>query len=241
MMSPRKNRKILDEVRDVMRLHHYSIHTERTYCEWIKKYVQFHGMNSRDDLKNGEKKIEAFLTHLAVNKNVAPSTQNQATNALVFLYKKVMKNQLDEEINAVRANKKINIPVVMTREETAKVITVMNRTAQLAVKLMYGSGLRMSETIRLRVQDIDFKMKAVTVRSGKGAKDRITTFPSSTIPFLQNHLAKVKALHENDLALGHGHVFMPHALARKYPNAAREWGWQYVFPARNLSTDPAAV
>ena len=236
-MSTQKARKILDEVRDVMRLHHYSIHTERTYSEWIKKYVHFHGMNSRDDLKNGEKKIEAFLTHLAVNKNVAPATQNQAMNALVFLYKKVLKNQLDEAINAVRATKKVNVPVVMTREETAKVITMMEGTTQLAVKLMYGSGLRMSETIRLRMQDIDYNMKTITVRFGKGAKDRITTFPSSIIPFLQNHLAKVKAMHENDLALGHGEVYMPHALARKYRNAAREWGWQYVFPARNLSTD----
>jgi integron integrase len=237
-MTPTKNRKILDEVRDVMRLHHYSIHTERTYCEWIKKYVQFHGMNSRDDLKDGEKKIEAFLTHLAVNKNVAPSTQNQAMNALVFLYKKVLKNQFDEEINAVRANKKINIPVVMTREEIAKVISLMEGTTQLAAKLMYGSGLRISESIRLRVQDIDYKMKAITVRDGKGAKDRITTFPSSIIPFMQNHLAKVKALHENDLAMGYGNVYMPHDLVRKYRNAARQWGWQYVFPAGKLSTDP---
>jgi len=237
-MSTQNARKILDEVRDVMRLHHYSIHTERAYCEWIKKYIIFHAMNSRDDLKDGEKKIEAFLTHLAVNKNVSPSTQNQAMNALVFLYKKVLKKQLDEEINAVRATKKVNVPVVMTREETAKVITMMEGTTQLAAKLMYGSGLRMSETIHLRIQDIDYNMKAITVRSGKGARDRITTFPSSIIPFLQNHLAKVKAMHENDLALGHGEVYMPHALARKYQNAAREWGWQYVFPARNLSADP---
>ena len=237
-MSLTKSRKILDEVRDVMRRNHYSIHTERTYCDWIKKYIHFHGMNSRNDLKDGEKKIEAFLTHLAVNRNVAPSTQNQAKNALVFLYKKVLKNQLNEEINAVRANKKIHVPVVMTREETAKVISMTEGTPQLAVKLMYGSGLRISETIRLRVQDIDYKMKTITVRSGKGAKDRITTFPSSIIPFLQNHLAKVKAMHENDLSLGHGRVYMPYALARKYPTEGREWGWQYVFPARNLSTDP---
>jgi len=152
-------------------------------------------------------------------------------NALVFLYKQVLKKQLDEEINAVRATKKVNVPVVMTREETAKVITMMEGTTQLAVKLMYGSGLRMSATIRLRIQDIDYN---ITVRSGKGAKDRITTFPSSII----SHLAKVKAMYENDLALGHGEVYMPHALARKYQNTAREWGWQYVFPARNLSADP---
>jgi len=138
-------------------------------------------------------------------------------NALVFLYKQVLKKQLDEEINAVRATKKVNVPVVMTREETAKVITMMEGTTQLAVKLMYGSGLRMSATIRLRIQDIDYN---ITVRSGKGAKDRITTFPSSII----SHLAKVKAMYENDLALGHGEVYMPYALARKYQNAARGVG-----------------
>ena len=132
MKSPIKGRKILDEVRDVMRLYHYSIHTERTYCDWIKKYVQFHGMNARDDLKDGEKKIEAFLTDLAANKNVAPSTQNQAMNALVFLYKRVLKSPLDEEINAVRAKRRLHVPVVMTREETSKVIKMMEGTTQIA-------------------------------------------------------------------------------------------------------------
>jgi len=237
-MSARNNHKLLDEVRNFMRLHHYSIHTERTYCDWIKKYVQFHQMKSREDLSSGEKKIEAFLTDLAIRGNVSASTQNQAMNALVFLYKKVLKLPLDDEINAVRAKKKVHVPVVMTPEETARVITLTTGTPQLVVKLMYGSGLRISETIRLRVQDIDYDLKTTTVRSGKGAKDRITTFPHSIIPFLQNHLTKVKNIHENDLAKGYGEVYMPYALARKYPNAAREWGWQYVFPAGKLSTDP---
>ena len=237
-MSTTSNRKLLDEVRDFMRLHHYSIHTERTYCDWIKKFVQFHDMKSRNDLSKGEKKIELFLTHLAVQGNVSPSTQNQAMNALVFLYKKVLKLPLDDEINAVRAYKKENVPVVMTREETAKIISLTTGTTQLVVKLMYGSGLRISEAIRLRVQEIDYELKTITVRSGKGAKDRITTFPSSITPFLQDHLSKVKGIHENDLTNGYGEVYMPYALARKYPNAAREWGWQYVFPASTLSIDP---
>ncbi|MDO8746546.1 MAG: phage integrase N-terminal SAM-like domain-containing protein [Thermodesulfovibrionales bacterium] len=133
---------MLDEVRDYMRLHHYSIHTERTYCDWIKRFVQFHDMKSRNDLSAGEKKIELFLIHLAVQGNVSPTTQNQAMNALVFLYKKVLNLPLDDEINAVRAHKKVNVPVVMTREETAKVIALTNGTSQLVVKLMYGSGLR---------------------------------------------------------------------------------------------------
>jgi integron integrase len=149
-----------------------------------------------------------------------------------------LKLPLDDEINAVRANKKVNVPVVMTREETAKIISLMSGTPQLVAKLLYGSGLRISEAIRLRVQDIDNKLKTLTVRSGKGAKDRITTFPSSIMPFLQDHLSKVKSIHENDLAKGYGEVYLPYALARKYPNAAKEWSWQYVFPARALSKDP---
>jgi len=237
-MSTQTNRKLLEEVRDYMRLHHYSIHSERTYCDWIKRYVQFHGMKSRQDFSDGEKKIEAFLTHLAVRKNVSPSTQNQAMNALVFLYKKILKLPLDNEINAVRAHKKVNVPVVLCREETAKVISFISGTPQHVVKLIYGSGLRISEAIRLRVQDIDYSLKTITVRSGKGAKDRITTFPSSIIPFLSDHLFKVKRIHENDLAQGCGEVFMPYALSRKYPNAAKEWSWQYVFPSSALSVDP---
>ncbi|MFZ5572826.1 MAG: integron integrase [Thermodesulfobacteriota bacterium] len=237
-MSTTKDRKLLDEVRDVMRLRHYSIHTERTYCEWIRRFVLFHNMKSRDDLAGGEKKIEAFLTHLAVHGHVAPATQNQAMNALVFLYRKVLQQELSAEIDAVRAHRKMNIPVVMTREETAKVLSLMSGTPQLIAKLMYGSGLRISEAIRLRVKDIDYQLKTITVRSGKGDKDRVTTFPASIIPFLDAHLVKVKVTHQNDLARGHGEVYLPHALARKYPNASKEWGWQYVFPSSALSTDP---
>jgi len=195
-------------------------------------------MTGRQDLIDGEAKIEAFLTHLAVDKTVAPSTQNQAMNALVFLYKHVLKQPLDKEINAVRASRKINIPVVMAREEVAQSIALMGGVSQLVVKLLYGSGLRIMEAVRLRVQDIDYNFKQITVRSGKGAKDRITTFPTSVIPLLQNHLAKVRVIHNRDLDQGYGEVYMPNALARKYPNAAREWNWQYVFPARNLAVDP---
>lgn len=237
-MSTLKNKRLLDEVRDYMRLKHYSIHTERTYCEWIKRFVLFHKMSSRKDLKGGERKIEAFLTHLAVKQNVAPATQNQAMNALVFLYKKILKVSLQEEINAVRAARKTNLPVVMTRNEVRSIISIMEGVPQLIVKLLYGCGLRIMETLRLRVQDIDYKMKTVTVRSGKGAKDRITTFPASIVPFLQNHLVKVQTIHDQDLSQGYGEVYLPYALARKYSNANREWNWQYVFPSRNLSKDP---
>jgi len=237
-MSSNKEKKLLDQVREIMRLNHYSIHTERTYTDWIKRYVRFHRMNSRKDLQNGEKKIEQFLTHLAVECNVAPSTQNQAMNALVFLYKKILKTPLGGEINAVRAKKKMNIPVVLTRDEVRQIIHLLQGPAQQIVKLLYGSGLRITEAVRLRVKDIDYQMKHITVRSGKGAKDRVTTFPESVIPLLENHLAKVKILHEQDLAHGYGEVFLPYSLGRKYPNAGREWGWQYVFASRQLSTDP---
>ncbi len=232
---------MLEEVRDFMRLKHYSIHTERTYCDWITRYVHYHKMLKREDLQEGEKKIEIFLTHLAVEKNVAPSTQNQAMNALVFLYKEVLKIPLQEEINAIRARKKTNIPVVLTREEVRQVIDIMEGIPQLVVKLLYGSGLRIMEAVRLRVKDIDYKMKQLTVRSGKGAKDRVTTFPQTIISLLENHLAKVKILHHQDLAKGYGEVYLPYALERKYPHAAKEWGWQYVFPSRQLSTDPRSA
>jgi len=239
-MSTRKQKRLLDEVREFMRLKHYSIHTERTYCEWIRRYVKYHQMEDRGDLHGGEKKIEQFLTHLAVESNVSPATQNQAMNALVFLYKRLLKEPLQDEINAVRAPRKVNIPVVLTREEVRQLIDIMENTPQLIVKLLYGSGLRIMEAVRLRVKDIDYQMKQVTVRSGKGAKDRVTTFPSSIIPLLENHLAKVEILHQQDLRQGYGEVYLPYALARKYPNAGQEWGWQYLFPSRQLSTDPSS-
>ncbi len=238
MQSQEQNPKIIDQVRNTMRLHHYSIHTERTYIDWIKRYIGFHRMKSRDDLADGERKIEAFLTHLAVDERVASATQNQAMNALVFLYKRVLQLPLNETINAVRADRKMNVPVVLTREEVVKVISLLEGVPQLIVKLLYGSGLRIMEAVRLRIKDVDFQMKQVTVRSGKGDKDRVTTLPASVIPLLENHLAKIKVMHDQDIAQGHGEVYLPYALNRKYPRAGKEWGWQYMFPARDLSTDP---
>jgi integron integrase len=159
-------------------------------------------------------------------------------NALVFLYKRVLAKPLDEVIDAVRAERKVNVPVVLTREEVSRVIAVLDGVPQLIVKLLYGSGLRILEAVRVRVKDVDFAMKQVTVRSGKGEKDRFTTLPASLIPLLENQLRRVKAFHEQDLAAGHGAVYLPYALERKYPGAARDWSWQYLFPARDVSTDP---
>jgi integron integrase len=230
--------RLLEQVRAVMRLHHYSLHTERAYVDWIRRYVRFHRMQRREDLAGGEAKIEAFLTDLAVNGRVAPATQNQAMNALVFLYKRVLQVPLDEAIAAVRADRKPNVPVVLTREEVARMLPLVEGVAHLVVKLLYGSGLRIMEALRLRVKDVDLGMKQITVRDGKGAKDRVTTFAESLKPLLENHLQKVKVVHERDLAAGCGAVYLPYALERKYPNANRDWGWQWVFPARDLSTDP---
>ena len=230
--------RLLQQVRNVMRLGHYSIHTERSYVDWIKRYINFHHMRSREDLVNGESKIEAFCTDLAVNGKVAPSTQNQAFNALVFLYRQVLNLPLDEKINAVRAERKVNLPVVMAREEVARIIPLLQGEPQLIVKLLYGSGLRIMEALRLRIKDVDMPMKQLTVRSGKGDKDRFTTLAGSIVPLLENQMQKVRVLHHQDLAQGHGEVYLPYALERKYPNAARDFGWQYFFPSRDLSTDP---
>ena len=219
--------RLLDEMRDLMRRRHYSIHTERAYRHWVKRYVRFHNMQSRDDLRHGEEKVEAFLTCLARDRHVAASTRNQAMNALVFLYKHLLRQPLSGDINADRARKKVRIPVVLTREETARVIALMSGVRQLIVKLPYGSGLRVTERLRLRVQDVDLEMKAITVRDGKGGKDRITTLPEKLVWALKEHLVRVKVIHEQRLEEGYGRVYLPHALARKYPHAER-----FTRPAR---------
>ncbi len=231
--------KLLEELHNVMRRRHYSIHTERSYADWIKRYIRYYHMQDRLELLvNKNRKVEDYLTHLAVHENVAPATQNQALNALVFLYRHVLQEPLGDSLRAERAKKKTRVPVVMTRDEVVQVIAALEGVPQLVVKLLYGCGLRMAEVLRLRVQEIDFAMKQLTVRGGKGDKDRVTTFPASIIPLLTNHLRRVELIHRNDLSLGFGEVFLPHALAKKYKNAAREWGWQYVFPSSQLSIDP---
>ena len=234
---PNPKLKLLDQVREVMRLRHYSIRTERVYCDWIRRYVQFHGMKSRSDLDGGESKIEQFLADLAVEGQVAASTQNQAFNALLFLYREILGQELGT-IQALRADRPARLPTVLTLEEARQVIQAMAGVTQLVVKLLYGSGLRLLEALRLRVKDLDFQMKQVTVRDGKGAKDRYTVLAESAIPTLREHLARVQLTHQEDLKAGFGAVYLPGALDKKYPGAAREWIWQYVFPARGLSKDP---
>jgi integron integrase len=194
-------------------------------------------MKSRSELEPAEAKIETFLSDLAINGHVAVSTQNQAFNALLFLYQQVLHQKLGN-VQAIRATRPQRVPIVLTPEEVRKVLSALTGTPQLVVKLLYGSGLRLTEALRLRVQDVDFAMKQITVRDGKGFKDRFTVLPDSLIPALQDHLASKRLTHEEDLRVGCGEVYLPYALERKYRHAARDWRWQYVFPARDLSLDP---
>lgn len=237
LITPNPKLKLLDQLREVLRLRHYSIRTEQTYCDWVKRYIRFHNMQSRQELNPAEEKIELFLSDLAVKGNVAASTQNQAFNALLFLYREVLHQELNQ-INALRADRPARLPVVLTPKEVKLVLSAMSGTPQLIAKLLYGSGLRLLEALRLRVKDVDFEMHQITVRDGKGAKDRFTVLPQGIVPPLKEHLARVRLTHEEDLREGYGAVYMPGALDRKFPNAAKEWRWQYVFPAQGLSTDP---
>ncbi len=228
-------KKLLDRVRDAIRLKHYSIRTEETYVDWIKRYILFH--HKRHPQKMGSSEIEAFLTHLAVDRNVAASTQNQALSALLFLYREVLKKDVGP-VDAVRAKKPKRLPTVLTEEEALKVIGFLSGTNRLMAKLLYGSGLRVTECVRLRVKDVDFTRQQILVRDGKGEKDRVTMLPAAVIPSLQEHLLHVRHIHERDVAEGYGNVYLPYALAEKYPNASQEWIWQYVFPAAGRSRDP---
>jgi integron integrase len=238
-MSMTNNLKLMDHVKQVLRVKHYAISTERSYCDWIKQYIKFHKMPDKESLLSSpEKKVEVFLSYLATHRNVAVSTQNQAMNALVFLYKQVLNLPLDKTIDAIRSTKNRKIPVVLTQNEVKQILTLLTGVSQLFVQLLYGSGLRISEASRLRVQDIDYQYKQITVRSGKGNKDRVTPFSNQLMPLLSLHLQRIKLIHQHDLAKGYGAVYLPYALSRKYPNADKEWGWQYAFPAKNLSIDP---
>ena len=231
--------KLLDKVRQSIRLKGYSIRTEKSYVSWIKRFILFHDKRHPQDM--GKPEIEAFLSHLVMKRNVASSTQNQAFNAILFLYKYALDTDMPEDINALRSKKPVRVPTVMTREETLKLFAMMHGTHQLMAKLIYGCGLRVMECVRLRVKDIDFAMNQIIVRDGKGKKDRITVLPDDVKPALKEHLVYVKQLHQDDLARGYGRVYLPNALAKKYPNADRQFGWQYAFPAKTLSKDPRSV
>jgi integron integrase len=229
-------KKLLDQVRDAIRLKHYSIRTEESYVTWIKRYIFFHNKQHPNDM--GSAAIEAFLTHLAVEQKVAASTQNQALSVLLFLYRDVLKTPLDLPIDAIRAKKPKRLPTVLTKDEALKLIERLSGIQRFMAKLLYGRGLRLMEGLRLRVKDLDFAEHQIIVRDGKGMEDRVTMLPESLIILLQEHLSHVKRVHAQDVAQGVGPVYLPFALERKYPHSGRLWIWQYVFPSDRLSKDP---
>jgi integron integrase len=228
--------KLLDQVIDVIRKKHYSIRTEQAYVDWIKRFIFFHGKRHPKDM--GEKEISQYISHLAKVRNVAASTQNQALNAIVFLYRQVLRIDLGDFGPMERAKRPKRLPTVLTQEEAGRILDVMAGIQDLMAKLIYGCGLRLMECVRLRVKDIDFQQNQVIVRNGKGDKDRSTILPEQLKPLLKAHLKRVRIIHEQDIKNGFGEVYLPYALSRKYPNAAKEWKWQYVFPSVKISKDP---
>lgn len=229
--------KLLDQVRERIRVRHYSLRTEEAYLHWIRRFIVFHG--KRHPRQMGGPEVEAFLSHLATQAQVAPSTQNQALSALLFLYRDVLAVELPWLDGIVRAKRTQRVPVVLTRNEVRALLARLDGTKWLAASLLYSTGMRLLEGLRLRVKDIDFEGREVVVRHGKGSKDRRTMLSERLVEPLRTHLAKVRALHEQDLAEGFGEVRLPFAVARGYPRAGRSWPWQFVFPSARRCADPA--
>ena len=231
-----KPRRLLAAVRETIRLKHYSLRTEETYVHWIKRFIYFHGKRHPRDM--GAAEVTAFLNHLVTSRDIAASTQNQALSALLFLYREVLAEPLAWLDGVVRVKRPARVPTVLSPPEASALLAGMTGTKWLMAAQLYGAGLRLRECLTLRVKDVDFDYRQVVVRQGKGAKDRRTLLPGVTMEPLRAHLARVKALHEKDLAAGYGDVELPHALSVKYPNAGRQWGWQFVFPSHKMSADP---
>ncbi|MEW5827472.1 MAG: integron integrase [Chloroflexota bacterium] len=231
-----KPKKLLEQVSDAIRIKHYSYRTEKTYTDWIRRYIIFH--NKRHPKDMGAEEIQAFITHLATERVVSASTQNQALSAVLFLYRHVLQIEITLPSEIIRAEKSKTLPTVLTHQEAVSVIGNLTGILQLMAKILYGSGLRLMECLRLRVKDIDFGNHQIIVRDGKGEDDRVTILPDSLVPDLQLHLKTVQDIHRKDLRDGYGEVSLPYALAKKYPNAPKEWIWQYLFPASARSIDP---
>jgi len=228
--------KLRDRVHSVARLRHLSLGTERAYSDWIRRFILFH--KKRHPAEMGAEEIRQFLSHLAVEGKVAASTQNVALCALFFLYRDVLQMELPYVEGIERAKRPARVPVVFTRGEVERLLARLSRSYGLIAGLLYGAGLRLMEVVRLRVKDIDFEYMEILVRDGKGEKDRRTILPRPLSEPLRHQLERVRILHEKDLREGFGEVYLPYALARKYPSAARGWAWQYVFPSAKLSADP---
>ncbi len=234
-MQPRP-RKLLDQLRDAIRLKHYSYRTEQTYVQWVRRFILFH--HKRHPQEMGVEEITAFLTSLAVEAQVSASTQNQALSALLFLYRHVLQLPVDESINAARAKPSHYLPTVLTPEEVGQILSQLSGVEQLFFQLLYGTGLRLNEGLRLRVKDLDFAQRQIVVRDGKGNESRVTMLPNRLVEPLTQQLQQVKRLHHLDLDQGYGSVYLPFALERKYPQADRSWIWQFVFPSPGRSRDP---
>lgn len=234
--SSPKGKKLLDQLRDAIRAKHYSYRTEQTYVDWCKRYILYH--HKRHPAEMSVPEIQAFIIYLANDQNVAASTQNQALSAILFLYRNVLLRDIEFPTDIIRAKKPERLPTVLTKAEVVSVIGKMSGTPKLMVQLLFGSGLRLMECLRLRIKDIDFANRQIIVRDGKGENDRSVPLPGSILPALQLQIQKVEALHQQDLREGYGEVHLPYALERKYPKANREPGWQYVFPASQRSRDP---
>ncbi|MEK6280389.1 MAG: integron integrase [Acidobacteriota bacterium] len=228
--------KLVDQVRMVARVRHFSISTERAYVAWIRRFILFHNKKHPRDMAESE--IRQFISHLAVNAKVSASTQTVALSALLFLYRDVLKQALPYIDHIERAKAAQKLPVVFSRKEVQAVLARLDGTPHLIACLLYGAGLRLMEAVRLRVKDLDFERGEITVREGKGAKDRVTMLPRSLIGALQTHLEKVRILHHADIKTGRGEALLPYALKDKYPGASRSWAWQFVFPSQKLSRDP---
>jgi integron integrase len=235
-VSSQPKKRLLDQVRETVRRKHYSLRTETAYIAWIKRYIFFH--HKRHPAEMGAPEIEQFLNHLAVDKKVAAGTQNQALSALVFLYHEVLRQEFQWLENLERAKRPIRLPVVLTETEVRAVLAHLDGRNWLMASLLYGAGLRLMECLRLRIKDVDFEYRQITVRDGKGNKDRRTMLPETSIAPLRNQLERVKVLHRQDVAAGFGEVYLPFALERKYRHAGKEWGWQYIFPASKRARDP---
>jgi integron integrase len=234
--AARSQPRLLDRVRLAIRARHYSLRTEEAYVAWIRRFILFH--KKRHPLEMGEAEINTFLSDLAVNGRVSASTQNQALSALLFLYRHVLGKPFPNLENVIRAKRPKHLPVVMTRAEVRAVLGRLSGTPKLVTTLLYGSGMRLLECLRLRVKDVDFGRNQILVRDAKGGRDRIVPLPMVVRAVMPSWLARIKRIHERDLSEGFGGVFLPHALSRKYPGAERQWAWQYVFPAESRSRDP---
>jgi integron integrase len=235
-VSPTPAPKLLDRVRWHLRVKHYSIRTEQAYVDWIRRFILFHDKRHPEDM--AEEEISAFLTHLAVHRHVAASTQNQALCALLFLYHQVLERKIGFMDKIERVTRPPKIPVVFTPEEARAVLTRLKGDYRIMAQLLYGSGLRLMECVRLRIKDVDFGYNRITIRDGKGMRERVALLPDQVRGGLRAHLERVKELHQQDLARAGGKVYLPFGLRRKYPGAERAWAWQYVFPASKLSIDP---